>query len=115
MKNPEPIKADEQLSKVLREWKVDASLPPLFQESVWRRIASASAARGTTRSVWSVFAHWIGTILPRPAMATAYVAVLLTVGASAGWAQAHQTNARVKGELGERYARVIDPYLTPRH
>ena len=114
MNKSEPIKKDEQLSKMLREWKVDASLPPRFQESVWRRIESTTAV-GTAPSVWTVFAHWIGTLLPRPAMATAYVAVLLTVGATAGWAQAHQTNARVKGELGERYVRVLDPYQTPRN
>ena len=66
-------------------------------------------------SLWNVFAHWIGTLLPRPVMATAYVAVLLTIGATAGLTQAHQTNARVKGELGERYVRVLDPYQTPRN
>ena len=115
MKKPEPIQKDEQLSKALREWKVDASLPPHFQEGVWRRIEGTSAARATTPSVWGVFAHWIGTMLPRPAMAAAYVAVLLAVGATAGWMQAHQTNARVKGELGERYVRVLDPYQTPRN
>ena len=115
MKKPEPSKNDEKLSKVLHEWKADSSLPPRFQEGVWRQIESASATRATAPSVWSVCAHWIGTLLPRPAMATAYVAVLLAVGVSAGWAQAHQTNARVKGELGNRYVRVLDPYQAPRN
>ena len=110
---PEPN--DEKLSKVLHEWKADSSLPPRFQEGVWRQIESASAARAKRPSVLDVFAHWIGTLLPRPAMATAYVAVLLAVGVSAGWAQAHQTNERVKGELGDRYVRVLDPYQTPRN
>lgn len=114
MKNPEPIGNDEKLSKTLREWKTDASLPPHFQEGVWRQIESAAAARAKRPSVWDVFAHWIGTLLPRPAAATAYVAVLLTIGATAGWAQAHQTNSRVKGELGDRYVRVLDPYQAPR-
>ena len=110
---PEPN--DEKLSKVLHEWKGQSSLPPRFQESVWRQIETASTARAATPSVWSVCAHWIGTLLPRPAMATAYVAVLLAVGVSAGWAQAHQTNERVKGELGDRYVRVLDPYQAPRN
>ena len=60
-------------------------------------------------SALDVFAHWIGTLLPRPAMATACFAVLLTIGLTAGWAQAVQTNSRVKGELGDRYVRVLDP------
>jgi len=110
---PEPN--DEKLSKVLHEWKADSSLPRRFQEGVWRQIETASAACTATPSVWSVCAHWIGTLLPRPAMATAYVAVLLTLGLTAGWAQAHQTNERVKGELGDRYVRVLDPYQTPRN
>lgn len=114
MKNSEPIGNDEKLSKVLREWKSEVSLPPRFQEGVWRQIESESTARSKRSSVLDVFAHWIGTLLPRPVMATAYVAVLLAVGVSAGWAQAHQTNARVKGELGDRYVRVLDPYQTPR-
>ena len=115
MKKPEPAENDTKLSNLLREWKTDASLPPRFQEGVWRQIESESAARAKRPSVFDVFAHWIGTLLPRPAMATAYVAVLLAVGVSAGWAQAHQTNARVKGELGDRYVRVLDPYQTPRN
>lgn len=110
MKKPESTERDEKLSKVLREWKSDVSLPPRFQEGVWRRIESESVAPTKRPPVWEVFAHWIGTLLPRPAMATAYVAVLLVIGATAGWAQAYQTNARVKGELGDRYVRVLDPY-----
>ena len=115
MKKPEPIGPDETLNKVLHEWKADASLPPRFQESVWRKIENATAARANTPSVGSVFAHWIGTLLPRPAMATAYLAVLLVIGATAGWTQAHQTNTRVKDELGQRYVQVLDPYQAPRN
>jgi len=106
---------DEKLSKLLRAWKPESSLPPRFQEGVWRKIESTQTSYTTSPSAWGVFAHWIATLLPRPALATAYVAVLLTIGATAGWAQAHQTNARVKGELGERYVRVLDPYQAPRN
>lgn len=113
MKAPNPSDNDRQLSKLLREWKPEASLPPRFQEAVWRRIESSQAP--AKPSAWAVVSHWIGTLLPRPALATAYVAVLLTIGATAGWAQAHQTNTRVKGELGDRYVRVLDPYQTPRN
>ena len=112
MKTNEPSNHDEALGKVLKEWRTDASLPPRLQEGVWRRIARVQAPAAPP--VWAVIAHWIGTVLPRPALATAYVAVLLAVGVTAGWAQARQENARVKGELGERYVRVLDPYQTPR-
>lgn len=107
-----PKNRDEALSRVLKEWRTDAPLPPRFQEGVWRRIERAQVP--ITPSAWTVLAHWVGNLLPRPALAVSYVAILLTVGVTAGWAQARQENARVKGELGERYVRVLDPYQAPR-
>jgi hypothetical protein len=104
--NPEPLR------KVLKEWRSDAPLPPRFQEQVWQRIERAQAPAAP--SVWAAIAHWVGTVLPRPALAASYVAVLLTIGVTAGWAQARQQTGRVKAELGQRYVRVLDPYLTLR-
>ena len=115
MKTNEPSNQDEALRKVLKEWRTDVALPPRFQEAVWRRIELAEPVPAPIApSLWAVIAHWIGTVLPRPALATAYVAVVLAVGVTAGWAQARLETARVKGELGERYVRVLDPYQTPR-
>jgi hypothetical protein len=115
MKTHEPGNHDEPIRKVLEEWRTDAALPPGFQEAVWQRIGRAERVPAPAApSVWAVIAHWIGTVLPRPALATAYVGVLLAIGVTAGWAQARQETVRVKGELGERYVRVLDPYLTPR-
>ena len=53
-------------------------------------------------------------MLPRPALATAYVAVLLAIGATAGWAQARQESERVSDALSVRYVRLLDPYQAPR-
>jgi len=115
MKTNEPGNHDEALRKVLKEWRTDTALPRRFQEAVWQRIERAERVPvPAAPSVWAVIVHWIGTVLPRPALATAYVAVLLAVGVTAGWAQARQETLRVKGELGERYVRVLDPYLSPR-
>ena len=104
---------DEALRKLLKEWRTeDAPLPPGFQEAVWRRVERAQSP--ATPSVWAAIADWIRTMLPRPALAASYVAILLFIGVSAGWTQARQETARVKGELGERYIRMLDPYQTPR-
>ena len=113
MKPTNPSEKDRQLSGLLREWKPEASLPPRFQEGVWQRIEGAQAP--AKLSVLATVCNWIGTLLARPAMATAYVAVLLAVGATVGWTQAHQTNTRVKGELGQRYVQVLDPYQALRN
>jgi hypothetical protein len=108
----DPSNHDEELSKLLKEWCSEAAVPPRFQECVWQRIERTQLS--TTHSAWAVVAHWIGTVLPRPALAASYCAILLTVGITAGWAQARQETARVKGQLGERYVQVLDPYQTPR-
>ncbi|MBI3870449.1 MAG: hypothetical protein HY299_18125 [Verrucomicrobia bacterium] len=112
MKTTEPGNHDEPLRKVLKEWGGDAPLPPRFQEQVWQRIERTRSQAAP--SVWAVVAHWVGTVLPRPALAASYVAVLLTIGVTAGWAQARQETGRVKAELGQRYVRVLDPYQVPR-
>jgi hypothetical protein len=108
----DPGNHDEELSKLLKEWRSEAAVPPRFQESVWRRIERTQAPK--THSVWAGVVFWISTVLPRPALAVSYVAVLLTIGMTAGWAQARQETARVKGQLGERYVQVLDPYQAPR-
>ena len=112
MNTNEPDNRDEALRKLLKEWRTDTSLPPRFQEAVWQRIERAQSP--VMPSLRLVIAHWIGALLPRPALATSYVAVLLAVGVTVGWAQAHQTNTHVRDELGQRYVRVLDPYLAPR-
>jgi len=113
MKENEPH-PDEGLGKLLKEWRTDASLPPHFQEAVWRRIERSEHSHKTAIPlVWIAIAHWIGTVLPRPALAASYVAALLAVGMTVGWAQARQESARVKGELGLRYVRALDSFLAP--
>jgi hypothetical protein len=112
MNTNEPGQQDEALRKLLKEWRADAPLPLRFQEAVWRRIERAPAPAAP--SVWDVIADWIGTALPRPALAASYLALLLTLGVAAGWTQARQESARVKGELGDRYIRTLDPYQAPR-
>ena len=101
---------DAPVDTLLHEWKVKPSLPPRFNEQVWRRIERAETAPAPSVSFATVFANWIATMLPRPALATAYVTVLLVIGASVGWSQARQETARVSTELGARYAQAVDPY-----
>ena len=103
---------DAPLRALLNEWKSEAPLPPRFQEQVWHRIDRGEAHPAPTITFAQFFSNWIATRLPRPALAAAYVAVLLAVGASIGWSQARQETARVTGELSARYAQAVDPYRT---
>jgi hypothetical protein len=101
---------DAPLDKLLHEWKPKAQLPPRFQEQVWRRIECAETAPAPTLTLAQLFTAWLISRLPRPALATAYVAVLLAIGAGVGWNQARQETVRVTTELGVRYAQSVDPY-----
>ena len=107
MKN-ESDEKNETLSKTLHTWKMDACLPPRFQEIVWQRIARAEAQMPV--SVWQTLAAWLEAAFRRPALATACALVLLAAGATAGWTQARQETSRVSGTLSERYAHLVDPY-----
>ena len=109
-----PRHEDEPLRALLKEWKVTTSLPPSFQEQVWRRIERAEAQPIISVPFWTVWTDWIAKALPRPALAIAYVAVLLAIGATVGWAQARQETERVSDDLSARYVRSVDPYQTPR-
>ena len=113
MKSDKP-EGEEAFRNLLKEWRTDAALPPRFQEQVWRRIERLQPQTPGMPSFWNAFAHWISAALSRPALAGSYIAMLLAIGISAGWSQARQETARVKDELGQRYVRVLDPYLTPR-
>jgi len=113
MESERPPENPEPLRKLMHEWKITESLPPRFQENVWRRIERAHASQSSP-SWLDALAHWLNTMLPRPALASAYVAVLLALGVTAAWARARQETTRVRDELGQRYVRVLDPYQTPR-
>ena len=116
MKNHEPGNHDDALHKVLKEWRTDASLPPRFQEAVWRRIEQAERTQTTTAtpSVWAVVANWIETVLPRPAIAASCLVALVAIGATAGWSQARHETKRVGDQLSVSYIRSVDPYQSSR-
>jgi hypothetical protein len=101
---------EAQLKALLQEWDPRPSLPPRFQEAVWRRIERAESTPVPGVTLGQLFAMWLATKLPRPALAAAYVTVLLVIGAGVGWSQARQESARITAELGARYAQAVDPY-----
>jgi hypothetical protein len=114
MKIIPPNETDPALSAVLREWKPAGALPPRFREQVWQRIERAEAKETLPAQAWGRMQEWIATLLPRPALALAYVTVLLVVGATVGWNEARHETTRVTSELGARYAQAVDPYQPTR-
>ena len=112
VKMNDPIERNEPLGRALREWKVAPSLPPRFQEEVWRRIGWAEVHRASFW--WSDVRHGIEVSFRRPALAVSYVAALLLIGLGLGMAQGRHASARMDETLGTRYLHSIDPYLAPR-
>ena len=96
---------EEQLTRVLREWKVARPLPDRFEEQVWRRIASAEADSAKLRAG----SHWqrlIEVLSYRPKIAVAYLLVSVFVGLGLGWIHRQAESEKVNAEMGERYVRL---------
>jgi len=110
MKSNEDPQSDHDLKQILREWVVDAPLPPRFQEQVWQRIALAEAKPGATTTIWALLCGLLETKLPQPKFAYSYVAVLLLLGVVSGaWAAQRESN-RLNAALGSAYVQSVDPY-----
>jgi hypothetical protein len=112
MKENEPAGKDEALSKLLHTWKTEAQLPPRFQEAVWRRIEHGDAVLKV--SIWQTLRARLEAAFARPALAAAYVAVLLFAGVGTGYWRAEDRSAQVESELRSRYVQNVDPYQMPR-
>jgi hypothetical protein len=108
--NKQAPENDEHLRALLREWVVDAPLPPRFQEQVWQRIQRADARPKT--ALWPALLRLADVLLPRPKLAFAYAAVLLAVGVAAGSWTAQIQSSRLDTALGLRYVQSVDPYKT---
>ena len=114
MNSNEPFEHDKPLRKILSEWHVNAALPPRFQEHVWKRIESAQGRVPVSRAITSALSAWLSATLTRPAVATAYVVVLLLVGVTIGHQQGESKVEHIKSDLKARYIQMVDPYKTPR-
>ena len=103
--NQDPEK-DQAVDSALKEWVVDAPLPPRFQEQVWQRIARAEVST----SIWRRLPRLIGTHLPRPGFAYSYVAILVLVGVVSGALAAQHATHRLNAALGAQYMQSVDPF-----
>jgi hypothetical protein len=100
---------DLRLRKLLRESRSNEPLPPRFQDRVWQRIESAEKA-ASARPAFS-FAGWLTALFARPAVATAWVALLLVIGVGTGYVLGGHDATRWDAQLSTHYAASINPYL----
>ena len=109
MKPNQSSDEDPQFRALLQEWKIDASLPPRFQDRVWQRVARTEMRVPAVGGLTGWVARW-QSILLQPRLAAGYVALLLLLGFAAGWTQGVEKSARVDQDLSLRYIHVVDPY-----
>jgi hypothetical protein len=114
MKPTAPENEGPSLGPVLKEWQVHASVPPRFQEQVWKRIALAEAPAPVKGRLQQWMAAWQG-VLTRPSLAAGYLAVLLAIGVSLGWTRGLERSAHVDESLSTMYVQVMDPYQSLKH
>jgi hypothetical protein len=103
---------DEPLHDALKDWRCEASLPPRFQEQVWRRIELADARPTGAKAFREALSAWLPNLAPRPALSVTCAVALLVVGAMAGWVEARLQSARINDALRLRYVQQVDPYQT---
>ena len=95
---------DAPLSTLLREARHTPSLPPRFQENVWRRVEQAAASGAAVESSsWSdVVANWLG----RPRLAFAVATMLVLVGVGLGLNHGVQ---QARADAQARYVAAVAP------
>jgi hypothetical protein len=94
---------DANLSALLRESRAKPSLPPGFQESVWRRIEETEAPMESRSGSWlEAIVAWA----LRPRFAVAMAVVLILAGSLVGVQRGHQT---ARQEAQARYLAVEAP------
>jgi hypothetical protein len=86
MKENQQLPGDPQVSALLREARVSPpSLPPRFQQNVWRRIEDAEAPAKSES-----WLDALANLILRPRFALAAAAVMLLAGVSAGTMEGRQ-------------------------
>jgi hypothetical protein len=94
---------DPKLSALLRESRVPPSLPPHFDESVWRRIENSEAAPVRARQNWIEI---LARLALRPRFAFAVALVLISAGSIFGVRQGQQA---ARHDMQTRYVYSVAP------
>jgi len=99
--NPNPD--DAKLSSLLRESRVAPSLPPRFQDHVWRRIADVEAVQTVATPGWL---EAVIAFVVRPRLAFTAIAALVVAGALIGVRDGSQLARR---DAQARYLASVAP------
>jgi hypothetical protein len=104
-------RSDAELREKLAAWRIEACLPPDFQQRVWKRIA----VREVANSDFSLLAWLKSFSNPDPGLsfrrlALTAVVIGLLVGTTTGVVEASRWNSATWNRLEAKYVQSIDPY-----
>jgi hypothetical protein len=101
---------DKRLHQLLQCWRIESTLAPRFQERVWRRISLREETEPAAGRLWGKITAWCRAALRQPAMAAAYLAVVVATGAGLGYWKSERYVE--KTELGWRaaYLQSVNPF-----
>lgn len=102
MKEENPIPNDEKLSALLRDARPAPSLPPRFEESVWRHIEESEVPAAARVGWLEALVAWA----LRPKFALAAAVVLVATGSVIG---ARQGNQAAHQDAQSRYVFSVAP------
>jgi len=110
MNEHQTAKDDARTHDLLHSWRIDASLPPGFEQQVWRRISLADSRQGTGVREWLAgLSAVITSVLQRPLGAAAYLSILLVAGAMLGyWSSEHRVQ-QTEAAWRSAYVQAVMP------
>jgi hypothetical protein len=105
--------SDCELREKLAAWRIEAQLPPDFQQRVWKRIAVCDIGSGDVDPPWLT---WLrsrliaATRVSVPRLALTAIAIALLIGTTTGVVEALRWNSATWNRLQAKYVQSIDPY-----
>lgn len=99
---------NNEISKLLNEWRVDGSLPADFNSAVWRRVEN-----GRPLGVGAWIPGLLTDFFAKPAVAFSYLAIALVLGLAAGQVHASRDLQSTEREAKSKYIQSVDPYSSP--
>jgi len=101
-------RSDAELREKIAAWRIEACVPPDFQQRVWKRIAARGAAN--IDSPWLTWLRILATRFSIPRLALTAVVVGLLIGTTSGVVEASRWNLATWNRLEAKYVESIDPY-----
>ena len=97
---------DPKLRQILGTWQVSPPPAPDFKSSVWRRISAEEARRPS--GLWAPLRDWLFVQLPKPAYASALVALAVVVGMTTANLHASHMRDQYRLNYARQYLASID-------